>query len=38
MSYHLGVFGFLAHPGLTAASEHHASGNYALLDQVQFPR
>jgi len=35
MSYRLGVFGFLAHPELTAESENHASGNYALLDQVQ---
>ncbi|MCG6955133.1 MAG: carboxylesterase family protein [Gemmatimonadetes bacterium] len=34
MSYRLGVFGFLAHPELTAESAHHASGNYALLDQV----
>jgi len=34
MSYRLGIFGFLAHPGLTAESPHHASGNYALLDQV----
>jgi len=33
ISYRLGVFGFLAHPELTAASAHHASGNYALLDQ-----
>jgi para-nitrobenzyl esterase len=34
MNYRLGVFGFLAHPELTAASPHHASGNYGLLDQV----
>jgi para-nitrobenzyl esterase len=33
INYRLGVFGFLAHPALTAESEHHASGNYALLDQ-----
>ncbi|HEU4565320.1 MAG TPA: carboxylesterase family protein, partial [Gemmatimonadaceae bacterium] len=33
-SYRLGVFGFLAHPELTRESPHHASGNYALLDQV----
>lgn len=31
MSYRLGVFGFFAHPELTA--EQGASGNYALLDQ-----
>lgn len=33
-NYRLGVFGFLAHPDLTAASPHHASGNYGLLDQM----
>jgi para-nitrobenzyl esterase len=33
ISYRLGVFGFLAHPELTKESPHHASGNYALLDQ-----
>src|SRR5258708_37288196 len=32
--YRLGIFGFFAHPELTAESEHHASGHYALLDQV----
>lgn len=34
MNYRLGVFGFLALPGLTAESPHHASGNYALMDQA----
>ncbi|HEY6337670.1 MAG TPA: carboxylesterase family protein [Candidatus Sulfotelmatobacter sp.] len=34
-NYRLGPFGFLAHPALTAESEHHSSGNYGLLDQVQ---
>ena len=34
MNYRLGVFGFFSHPELTAASPHHASGNYGLLDQV----
>jgi para-nitrobenzyl esterase len=34
VNYRLGVFGFLAHPGLTKESGHHASGNYALLDQI----
>ena len=34
INYRLGVFGFFAHPALTAESEHHASGNYALLDQI----
>jgi para-nitrobenzyl esterase len=33
MSYRLELFGFLAHPELTKESPHHASGNYALLDQ-----
>jgi para-nitrobenzyl esterase len=34
INYRLGVFGFLAHPELTAESPRHASGNYALLDQI----
>ncbi|MGC2161258.1 MAG: carboxylesterase family protein [Silvibacterium sp.] len=34
INYRLGVFGFLAYPGLTAESRHHSSGNYALLDQI----
>jgi para-nitrobenzyl esterase len=34
INYRLGVFGFLAHPELTAESAHHSSGNYALLDQM----
>ena len=33
MNYRLGLFGFLAHPELTKESPHHASGDYALLDQ-----
>jgi para-nitrobenzyl esterase len=33
-NYRLGVFGFFAHPELTAESTHHASGNYGLMDQV----
>jgi para-nitrobenzyl esterase len=32
-NYRLGVFGFLAHPELSAESEHGVSGNYGLLDQ-----
>jgi para-nitrobenzyl esterase len=35
MSYRLGVFGFFSHPELPAESPHHASGNYALMDQAQ---
>ena len=34
VNYRLGIFGFLAHPDLSKESEHHASGNFALLDQV----
>ncbi len=34
LNYRLGIFGFYAHPELTAESPHHASGNYGLLDQV----
>ncbi len=34
INYRLNVFGFLAHPELTAESEHRASGNYGLLDQI----
>lgn len=34
LEYRLGVFGFMAHPGLTGESPHHASGNYGLLDQI----
>lgn len=34
INYRLGVFGFFAHPDLTAESPNHASGNYGLLDQV----
>jgi para-nitrobenzyl esterase len=33
-NYRLGVFGFLAHPELTAESARHSSGNYGLLDQL----
>jgi para-nitrobenzyl esterase len=34
INYRLGALGFLAHPALTQESEHHASGNYGLMDQV----
>lgn len=33
-NYRLGMFGFLAHPELSAESPHHVSGNYALMDQI----
>jgi para-nitrobenzyl esterase len=34
IAYRLGVLGLLAHPWLTAESVHHASGNFAFLDQI----
>jgi para-nitrobenzyl esterase len=34
LNYRLTIFGFFALPELTKESEHHASGNYGLLDQV----
>lgn len=33
-NYRLNVFGFLAHPELSAESAYQGSGNYGLLDQV----
>ncbi len=33
-NYREGVFGFFAHPELTATSEYKGSGNYGFLDQV----
>lgn len=35
IQYRLGVFGFLAHPELSAESPHASSGNYAILDQLE---
>ena len=34
INYRLNVFGFLAHPALSAESAHGASGNYGLMDMV----
>ena len=34
INYRLGVFGFLAHPELSAESSRGVSGNYGLLDQI----
>ena len=34
VNYRLGVFGFLAHPELSAEAPYKASGNYGLLDQA----
>jgi para-nitrobenzyl esterase len=33
VNYRLTVFGFLAHPGLTAEAPYKSSGNYGFLDQ-----
>jgi carboxylesterase type B len=33
-NYRVGLFGFLAHPALTAESPHRSSSNYGLLDQL----
>lgn len=37
-NYRSGLFGFLAHPGLSAESEHGVSGNYGMLDQLALLR
>jgi para-nitrobenzyl esterase len=34
INYRLNVFGFMAHPALSAESPHGASGNYGLMDMV----
>lgn len=34
INYRLGVFGYLAHPGLSSESPDGISGNYGLLDQI----
>ncbi|HAQ18669.1 MAG TPA: esterase [Prolixibacteraceae bacterium] len=34
INYRLGIFGFLAHPGLSAESDLKTSGNYGILDQI----
>ncbi|WP_428149856.1 carboxylesterase/lipase family protein [Brevundimonas sp.] len=34
INYRLGVLGYLAHPGLSAESPTHASGNYGIMDQI----
>lgn len=35
INYRLGVFGYLAHPELSAESAKGVSGNYGLLDQIE---
>jgi len=34
INYRLGIFGFLAHPELSAESDLKTSGNYGILDQI----
>src|SRR5205814_4060136 len=34
LNYRVGIFGFLAHPMLSAESPRRTSGNYGLLDQI----
>lgn len=34
LNYRLGAFGFLAHPALSAESEHASSSHYGILDQI----
>jgi len=34
MNYRLGLFGYLAHPGLSRESGRNASGNYGFMDQI----
>ena len=34
VAYRVGAMGFLAHPGLSAESKEHVSGNYGVLDMI----
>ena len=34
INYRLGIFGFMAHPELSAESDLKTSGNYGILDQI----
>ena len=34
IAYRVGVFGFMAHPGLSAENSRRVSGNYGLLDMI----
>jgi para-nitrobenzyl esterase len=34
IAYRVGFFGFLAHPGLSAETKNHVSGNCGLLDMI----
>lgn len=33
-NYRTGVFGYFGHPDLEKENEHHATGNYGLMDQI----
>ena len=35
INYRLGIFGFFAHPELSAESPYKVSGNYGILDQIE---
>jgi len=35
IAYRVGMFGFFAHPELSAESAHRVSGNYGLLDMIE---
>ena len=35
INYRLGIFGFMAHPALSAESPYGVSGNYGILDQIE---
>ena len=35
INYRLGIFGFMAHPELSAESPNGVSGNYGILDQIE---
>ncbi len=35
INYRLGALGYMAHPALSAESEHGSSGNYGVLDQIE---
>jgi para-nitrobenzyl esterase len=35
INYRLGIFGYLAHPELSAESKDGVSGNYGVLDQIE---
>jgi para-nitrobenzyl esterase len=34
INYRLNIFGFMAHPELTAEADHRSLGNYGIMDQI----